>query len=149
MLKMCVKLANTMSDTVICSGPLPAYRDDEIHSRLCHFNGCMSKWCPLNNIGFIAKLDEFWGRPGLLKRDGLTGKNTTIVIQQRHLVVSQGYYIPSFLSCQLIVFFFTWNCSLIFIDCYYSINHKTNTNETTEDIIPGRWGGIFRSQRRC
>ncbi len=28
------ELANTMSDTVICSRPLPAYRDDEIHSRL-------------------------------------------------------------------------------------------------------------------
>ncbi len=28
------ELANTMSDTVICSGSLSAYRDDEIHSRL-------------------------------------------------------------------------------------------------------------------
>ncbi len=146
---MC-ELANTMSDTVICSGPLPAYRDDEIHSRLLSLNGCMSKWCPLNNIGFIDNWTCFWGRPGLLKRDGLTGKNTTLVIQQWHLVVSQGYYIPSFLSCQLIVFFFTWK---LFFDIYrlllFNKITKQNTNETTEDIIPGRWGGIFRSQRRC
>ncbi len=33
------ELASTTSDTVICSGPLPAYHGDEIHSRL-------SKWCP-------------------------------------------------------------------------------------------------------
>ncbi len=34
------ELANTMSDTVICSGPLRAYRGDEIHSRL--LAGCPS-----------------------------------------------------------------------------------------------------------
>ncbi len=38
------ELASTMSDTVICSGPLPAYRGDEIHSRLSSLNGWMSKW---------------------------------------------------------------------------------------------------------
>ncbi len=37
------ELANTMSDTVICFGPLPAYRGDEIHSRLLSLNGWMSK----------------------------------------------------------------------------------------------------------
>ncbi len=47
--EMC-ELADTMSDTVICSGPLPAYRDDAIHSRLLSLNGWMSKWCPQNNI---------------------------------------------------------------------------------------------------
>ncbi len=40
-------LANTMSDTVICSGQLPAYRGDEIHSRL---------WCSQNNR-FNRQLD--------------------------------------------------------------------------------------------
>ncbi len=64
-------LANTMSDTVICSGPLPAYRGDEIHSRLSSLNGWMSKWCPQNNIGFIDNWTSFWGRPDLLKRDGV------------------------------------------------------------------------------
>ncbi len=35
------ELASTMSDTVICSGPLPAYRGDDIHSRLSSLNGWM------------------------------------------------------------------------------------------------------------
>ncbi|KAI2642384.1 N-acylneuraminate cytidylyltransferase [Labeo rohita] len=52
------ELASTMSDTVICSGPLPAYRGDEIHSRLSSLNGWMSKWCPQNNIGFIDNLGQ-------------------------------------------------------------------------------------------
>ncbi len=62
------ELVNMMSDTVICSGPLPAYRGNEIHSRL---NSLMSKWCPQNNIGFIDNWTSFWDRPDLLKRDGL------------------------------------------------------------------------------
>ncbi len=65
------ELANTMSDTVIWSGPLPAYRGDKIHSRLLSLNGWMSKWCPQNNKGFIDNWTSFWGRPDLLKRDGL------------------------------------------------------------------------------
>ncbi len=68
--EMC-ELASTMSDTVICSGPLPAYRGDEIHSRLLSLNGWMSKWCQQNNIDFIDNWKSFWGRPDLLKRDGL------------------------------------------------------------------------------
>ncbi len=65
------ELASTMSDTVICSGPFPAYRGDEIHSRLSSLNGWMSNWCPQNNIGFIDNWTSFWGRPDLLKRDGV------------------------------------------------------------------------------
>ncbi len=65
------ELASTMSDTVICSGPLPAYRGDEIHSRLSSLNDLMSKWCPQNNIGFIDNWTSFWGRHDLLKRDGV------------------------------------------------------------------------------
>ncbi len=45
------ELANMMSDTVICSGPLPAYQSDEIYGRLLSLNGWMSKWCPQNNKG--------------------------------------------------------------------------------------------------
>ncbi len=46
------ELANMMSDTVISSGPLPADRGNEIHSRLLSLNGWISKWCLQNNIGF-------------------------------------------------------------------------------------------------
>ncbi len=53
------ELADMISDTVICSGPLPAYRDDEIHSRLLSLNGWMSKCCPQNNIGFIDNWISF------------------------------------------------------------------------------------------
>ncbi len=55
----------------VCSGLLPAYRGDEIHSRLLSLNGWMSRWCPQNNIGFIDNWTSFWGRPDLLKRDGI------------------------------------------------------------------------------
>ncbi len=65
------ELANMISDTVICSGPLPAHRGDEMHNRLLSLNGWMPKWCPQNNIGFIDNWTTFWGRPDLLKRDGL------------------------------------------------------------------------------
>ncbi len=65
------ELANTMSDTVIFSGLLPAYWGDEIHSRLLSLNGWMSKWWSQNNIGFIGNWTSFWGRPDLFKRDGL------------------------------------------------------------------------------
>ncbi len=53
------ELANMMSDTVICSGPLPAYRGNEIHSRLLSLSGWMSKWFPQNNIGFIDNWTSF------------------------------------------------------------------------------------------
>ncbi len=65
------ELASMISDTVICSGLLPVYRGDEIHSRLSSLNGWMSKWCLQNNIGFIDNWENFWCRPDLLIRDGL------------------------------------------------------------------------------
>ncbi len=65
------ELASAMSDTVICSGPLPVYWGDEIHSRLLSLNGWMFKWCPQNKIGCIDIWKSFWGRPDLLLRDGL------------------------------------------------------------------------------
>ncbi len=66
------ELASTMSDTVICSGPPPCLPvGDEIHSRLSSLNAGCPKWCPQNSIGFIDNLTSFWGRPDLLKRDGV------------------------------------------------------------------------------
>ncbi|XP_077087112.1 uncharacterized protein LOC143738927 [Siphateles boraxobius] len=65
------ELACTMSGTLIYSGPLPVRRSDEIVSRLSSLNGWLSKWCPQNNIEFIDNWKSFWGRPDLLKRDGI------------------------------------------------------------------------------
>ncbi len=70
MLKRCVNL-QVRCQTLICSGPLPVYRGDEIHSRLSSLNDWMSKWCPQNNIGCIDNWNNFWGRPDLVIRDGL------------------------------------------------------------------------------
>ncbi len=79
-----------MSDTVICSGPLPAYRGDEIHSRLLSLNGWMSKWCPQNSIGFIDNWTSFWGRPDLLKRDGLYPSWGGAALLSRNMAHSLG-----------------------------------------------------------
>ena len=70
-IKEVCELASTMSEEVICSGPLPVRQSDEIVSRLSSLNGWLSKWCPQNNIGFIDNWKSFWGRPDLLKRDGI------------------------------------------------------------------------------
>ncbi len=82
------ELASTMSDTVICSGPLPAYWGDEIHSRLSSLNGWMSKWCPQNSIGFIDNWTSFWGRPDLLKRDGVHPSSGGAALLSRNLAHS-------------------------------------------------------------
>ena len=70
-IKEVCELASTMSRTVICSGPLPVRRSDEIVSRLCSLNRWLSEWCPCNNIEFIDNWKSFWGKPDLLKRDGI------------------------------------------------------------------------------
>ncbi|XP_057178262.1 uncharacterized protein LOC130556567 [Triplophysa rosa] len=70
-IKEVCELASMMSDTVIFSGPLNAYRGDEIYSRLSSLNGWLSEWCLQNDIVFINNWKSFEGRPDLLKRDGL------------------------------------------------------------------------------
>ncbi|XDV16888.1 hypothetical protein PO909_016402 [Leuciscus waleckii] len=70
-IKEVCELASTMSGTVICSGPIPVRRSDEIVSRLCSLNGWLSKWCPQHNIEFIDNWKSFLGKPDLLKRDGI------------------------------------------------------------------------------
>ncbi len=82
------ELANMMSDTVICSCPLPAYRGVEIHRRLLSFNGWMSKWRPQNNIGFIDNWTSFGGRPDLLKRDALHTSWASAALLSRNLAHS-------------------------------------------------------------
>lgn len=69
--KEVVKQAQTLSEEVICSGPIPMRRGDEAYSRLSSLNRWMSKWCAENHVGFIDNWLKFEGKPGLLGRDGV------------------------------------------------------------------------------
>ncbi|XP_062844838.1 uncharacterized protein LOC134303373, partial [Trichomycterus rosablanca] len=65
------ELARSMSEAVVCSGPLPIPPSGETYSRLLSLNRWMSKWCSENSIDFVDNWSTFEGRPGLLKRDGV------------------------------------------------------------------------------
>ncbi|XP_036416797.1 uncharacterized protein LOC118800648 [Colossoma macropomum] len=66
-----IKLAQTMSDAVICSGPIPMRCGAEAYSRLSALNCWMSKWCSENKLGFIDNWLHFESKPGLIGRDGV------------------------------------------------------------------------------
>ncbi len=65
------ELAKTMSETVIFSGPLPIRTNAEMYSRFSAFNCWLSSWCPQNNVVFVDNWSAFWGKPGLIRRDGI------------------------------------------------------------------------------
>ncbi|XP_076120649.1 uncharacterized protein LOC143100944 [Alosa pseudoharengus] len=65
------RFAQQMSDSVTFSGPIPIRRGDEMLSRISDLNRWLSKCCANNNVGFIDNFSSFWGKPGLLKRDGI------------------------------------------------------------------------------
>ncbi|XP_076121625.1 uncharacterized protein LOC143102116 [Alosa pseudoharengus] len=83
------RFAQQMSDSVTFSGPIPIKRGDEMLSRISDLNRWLSKWCANNNVGFIDNLSFFWGKPGLLKRDGIhpTWEGTALLSRNidRHL----------------------------------------------------------------
>ncbi|XP_061918080.1 uncharacterized protein LOC133659339 [Entelurus aequoreus] len=79
-------LARKMSrHRVIVSGPLPARGNDERYSRLVSLNKWLASYCRQQELTFIDNWPSFWGKPGLLMRDGLHPNQEGAIILSRNI----------------------------------------------------------------
>ena len=85
------QLAKSMSDAVIFSGPLPNLVNDVMYSRHSSFNCWLRRWCNSNGIHFVDNWSAFWGKPGLIRRDGIHPTSEGASLLSQNLAASLSH----------------------------------------------------------